>query len=89
MGLLVIDYKNMSLLAIIFSFNRLLIKKKGAIRGPVAPIKIELIPLMPPTQINELSFFSFFGFLKNKYQIINIPMSGFNISTFISFAELT
>ena len=28
--------------------------KKGAIRGPVAPMKIELNPLIPPTKINDL-----------------------------------
>jgi len=53
-----------ALLAMIFSFNKFLFKKKGAIKGPVAPIKIELIPLMPPTQVKELSFFSFFGFVE-------------------------
>ena len=67
----------------------MLFKKNGAISGPVAPMNIELIPLIPPTKVKELLLVSFFGFFKNKYHRINIPINGFNISTFISFAELT
>ena len=40
-----------ALLAIIFSFDKSLFKKNGAISGPVAPTKIELSPLIPPTGI--------------------------------------
>ena len=49
-----------ALFAIIFSFKRSLLRKKGAIKGPVAPIKIELNPLIAPTGIKEDICFSFF-----------------------------
>ena len=55
--------------------------------GPVAPINTELIPLIPPTQKNDLIDFFFLEFLKNKYQIIKIPISGLRISNLISFAD--
>ena len=57
--------------------------KNGAIRGPTAPTKIELNPLIAPTGIKEDICFSFFDPFKNKYQIINKPMSGLSISTLI------
>ena len=78
-----------ALLAIIFSLVRVLFKKNGAIRGPVAPTKIDANPLILPTLTNDFDIFSFFGPFKNRYQIIKIPMTGFKKSTLISFAELT
>ena len=50
-----------ALFAIIFSFLKLPFKKNGAISGPVAPINIELIPLIPPTLIKEADSFFFFA----------------------------
>ena len=43
-----------ALLEITSSFNNLLFKKKGAISGPVAPIKIELIQAIEHATKNEL-----------------------------------
>ena len=51
-----------ALLAITFSFDKLLFRKKGAIIGPVAPIKTELNPLIPPTKIKEEYFCFLFFF---------------------------
>ena len=78
-----------ALFAIIFSFVKLLLKKKGAIRGPVAPTNIEARPLIRPTLINDLDFFSYLGPFKKRYQIIKTPIMGFKKSTLISLAELT
>ena len=78
-----------ALFAIILSFDSLLFKKNGAISGPVAPINIELIPLIPPTKVKESLLVSFFSFFKNKYHRINTPINGFKNSTFISFADVT
>ena len=80
---------HVALLAIIFSLVNWLFKKKGAISGPVAPTKIEAKPLMPPTLINDLDFFSFLGPFRKRYQIIKIPIIGFKKSTLISLADLT
>ena len=73
----------------IFSLVKLLFIKNGAISGPVAPTKIDANPLMLPTLINDLDFFSFFGPFKKRYQMIKTPIIGFKKSTFISLAELT
>ena len=78
-----------ALFAIIFSLVRLLFKKNGAIRGPVAPTKTDAKPLIPPTLTNDFDIFSFLGPFKKRYQIINIPIIGFKKSTLISLAELT
>ena len=70
----------------IFKF---LLKKNGAMSGPVAPTNIELKPLILPTLTKETFDLSFFGPFKNRYQIIKTPIIGFKKSTLISRAEPT
>ena len=72
-----------------FSFNKFLLRKNGAISGPVAPINIEDRPLMVPTFMKDPDFLFFFEFLIKIYQIIKIPIRGFKKSTLISLADLT
>ena len=74
----------------IFSLVKFSFRKKGAIRGPVAPTKIDANPLILPTLINDFDFFSILLLdLIKRYQIIKTPIIGFKKSTFISLAELT
>ena len=48
-----------------FSLVKWLFKKKGAIRGPVAPTNIEARPLILPTLINDLDFLYDCDYLTN------------------------
>ena len=77
-----------ALFAIISSLSNFFFKKNGAINGPVAPMKIDVKPLMKPTLKKDLVFFCF-DFLKNKYHKIKVPIKGFKKSTFISEADCT
>ena len=64
-----------ALFAIIFSFVSLSFKKNGAIKGPTAPINIDVEPPIMPTEKKLNSFLDFF-FLRYKNHKMYIPING-------------
>ena len=64
-----------ALFAIIFSFVSLSFKKNGAIKGPTAPINIDVKPPIMPME-KKLNLFADFFFLRYKNHKMYIPING-------------
>ena len=64
-----------ALFAIIFSFVSLSFKKNGAIKGPTAPINIDVKPPIMPME-KKLNRFADFFFLRYKNHKMYIPING-------------